>query len=226
MTATQPYANSSNYLRSGAIAGAVSAFAFAVIHDIFISDIWFSLPLMLAASALCGLCIGWSYGLVTPTTSPISWWRYNLLFVAALGLLGVVSVLVLEPVTTATAVSAANEPPHELIRQALPLTLVFTLAAALVIALLSGHKGRTWAGFGAVLLTCTVVVVLLGLNISIMGLVAFPHGSLYLIAEMFGLIVAIVGIFAAAFTGFERASFRQTGGRRRRQVARHQESSL
>jgi hypothetical protein len=225
MTETPTPTNSSNYLRSGALAGAVSAFAFAVIHAIFISDIWFSLPLMLVAGALCGLCIGWSYGLVTPTTSLSSWWRYNLLFVAALALLGVVSVLVLEPVTTAAAVSEADEPAHELIRQALPLTLVFTLAAALVISLRSGHKGRTWAGFGAVLLTCAVVVVLLGLNVSIMGLVAFPRGSLYLIAEMFGLILAIVGIFAAAFTGFERSSLWQIGGRDHRQVVRHQESS-
>jgi hypothetical protein len=45
-------------LASGTIAGSVSAFVFAAIHDLFISDIWYSLNVLLVAGALCGLADG------------------------------------------------------------------------------------------------------------------------------------------------------------------------
>jgi hypothetical protein len=119
-----------NCVRSGAVAGALSAFAFAIIHDVFISDIWFSLVMMMVAAALCGVCIGWSYGLLVEAPSVGSWLRYNMLYVAMFVLLGAASVLVFEPVTTIAVLVAANEPPGELIRQAMPMTVVFTLATA------------------------------------------------------------------------------------------------
>jgi hypothetical protein len=40
------------FLPFGAAAGAVSAFIFVIIHNIFISDIWFSLVMMLVAGAV------------------------------------------------------------------------------------------------------------------------------------------------------------------------------
>lgn len=42
---------------SGAFAGAVSAFVFAIIHAVFISDIWFSAPAMMVTGALCGAVV-------------------------------------------------------------------------------------------------------------------------------------------------------------------------
>jgi hypothetical protein len=191
------------YVRSGAVAGAVSASAFAIIHDMFISNIWFSLVLMVVAGAVCGLCIAWSYGLLVQAPSIGSWLGYNTLYVAMFVLLGATSVLVYEPVTTVGALVAAGEPPDELFGQAIPLTVAFTFATAVLVSLL---YGRSWRRFGAILLTCTVLVVLLGLNVSVIGLVAIPRGSLYLIVELFGLILAINAVYVAVFIGLERKS--------------------
>ena len=193
----------SHYARSGAAAGAASAFTFAIIHHLFISNIWFSLIFMMVAGAVCGLCVGWSYGLLVEAPSMGSWMRYNLLYVAMFLLLGAASVLAYEPVTTIAALVAADEPPGDLIGQALPMTAVFTLAAAVLVSLL---YGRSWARFGAILLTCMVLVLLLGLNISTIGLVDIPRGSFYLVMELFGLILAINVVYVAAFIALERKS--------------------
>jgi hypothetical protein len=199
------------YIRSGAVAGAASAFAFAIIHDIFISDIWFSLIIMLVAGAICGLCVGWSYALLVQSPSMGNWLRYNMLFLAMFVLLGVASILVFEPVTTVAALVAANEPPDELIGQAMPMTLAFTLVTVVLVSLL--YK-RSWLNFGAILLTCIVLVMLLGLNVSVIGLVYIPRGSLYLIAELFGLILAINVVYVAVFVGLERKIFLNWGNGR------------
>lgn len=183
------------------MAGAVSALAFTVIHDIFISDIWFSLVPMLAAGALCGLCIGWSYALLVRELSAGSWLRYNLLYVAMFALLGALSVLAFEPVTTMAAVVSANGPPDALIGQALPLTAAFTLGMAILVTLL---YRAGWKRFGAVLLTCVTLVLLLGLNVSVIGLVDIPRGSLYLVAEMFGLIVVLNAVYVVVFLALQR----------------------
>ncbi|MEZ4769478.1 MAG: hypothetical protein R2844_13750 [Caldilineales bacterium] len=172
MTQVASSASKGRYAASGAVAGAVSALAFTVIHDIFISDIWFSLVPMLAAGALCGLCIGWSYALLVRESSAGSWLRYNLLYVAMFALLGALSVLAFEPVTTMAAVVSANGPPDALIGQALPLTAAFTLGMAILVTLL---YRAGWKRFGAVLLTCVTLVLLLGLNVSVIGLVDIPR---------------------------------------------------
>jgi hypothetical protein len=191
------------YARSGAAAGVVSAFVFAVIHDLFISDIWFSLIALVVAGAVCGLCLGWSYALLVTAPSLGGWVRYNLLYLAMFLLLGAASVLVYEPVTTLSAVIAANAPPDELIRQAMPMTVAFTLATAALVSLL---YPKSWTRFGAILLTCTVLVLSLGLNVSTIGLVDIPRGSLYLIMELFGLILALNGVYVLVFIALERRS--------------------
>jgi hypothetical protein len=191
------------YARSGAASGAISAFVFAIIHDLFISDIWFSLIALVAAGAVCGLCLGWSYALLVAAPSLGGWLAYNLLYVAMFALLGAASVLLYEPVTTLSAVIAANAPPDELIRQAMPMTAAFTLGTAALVSLL---YPKSWRRFGAILLTCTVLVLSLGLNVSAIGLVDIPRGSLYLIMELFGLIVALNGVYAVVFVALERQS--------------------
>jgi hypothetical protein len=185
------------------MAGALSAFAFAIIHHVFISDIWFSLMIMMVAAAVCGVFVGLSYGLLVEAPSTGSWLRYNMVYVAMFVLLGAASVLVYELVTTIAALVAANEPPGELIRQAMPMTVLFTLATAALVSLL---YGRSWSRFGAILLTCTVLVLALGLNVSVIGLVYIPRGSLYLVAELFGLILAINVVYVAVFMALERKS--------------------
>ena len=200
MERTAPSTDISNYTRSGAVAGAVSAFSFTVIHDILISDIWFAVLIMMVAGALCGLCIGWSYALLVDRPSIGNWLGYNLLYVAMLMLLGAASVLLFEPIVSMASLMALNGPPDELIRQALPMTLLFTLVSSVAMSLVYGQRRRH---FGAVLLTSTALVLLLGLNVSVLGLVSIPRGSFYLVAEFLGLIVFINAVYVMAFLVLE-----------------------
>ena len=128
------------------------------------------------------------------------WVAYNLVYLALFGLLGMASVLLFEPVTTMTAVVTLNGPPSDLIDQAMPMTVFFTLLIAVLITLL---YGRSWTKFASVLLTCIVLVALLGLNVSVIGLVSIPAGSLYLILEMFGLIVMLIVVYVVVFMVLE-----------------------
>jgi hypothetical protein len=198
------------FMRSGALAGAASAFSFALIHDIFISDIWFSLPVMLAAGAACGLCLGWTYGLLFQAASIRTWLVYNALYVGMFALIGAVSVLVYEPVTTIGALMVLNGPPDDLIRQAMPVTIVSTI---LMVAVIGRLYARTWAQYAAILLTSALLVLLLGLNVSVIGLISIPRSSLYLIGELLGLILALNLVFAAGFAGLEWRSFFSTSKR-------------
>jgi hypothetical protein len=99
------------------------------------------------------------------------------------------------------AVVTLNGPPTELIDQAMPMTTVFTLGMAALITLL---YGRSITKFFAVLITCTVLVALLGLNLSATGLVNIPSGSLVVIAELFGLIVVLNAVYVMVYLVFER----------------------
>jgi hypothetical protein len=210
MEQTRSSPNRATYARSGAVAGVVSALAFALVHDLLISDIWFSAIFMMIAAALCGLCIGWSYGQLARQRSLTTWVGYNLLYVIFLVLLGLVSVLFFEPVMTLAALMVLNGPPHDLIGQALPMTLLFTVAYAAVVSL---FYGPGWRHFGIVQLTATVLVLLLGLNISALGLVSIPRGSLYLVAEFLGLVVLINAVYVITFIALERRSL--TSGARK-----------
>jgi hypothetical protein len=51
---------------------------------------------------------------------------------------------------------------------AMPMTVGFTLAIAIVLNLI---YGCSWRGFGVLLLTSSVLVLFLGLNVSVIGLV-------------------------------------------------------
>jgi hypothetical protein len=158
---------------------------------------------MLVAGALCGSLVSWAYHLLVAIPSQRGWLVYNLIYVALLGLLGAASVLFFEPVTTMAAVMMLNSPPTELINQAMPMTVVFTLGMAALITLL---YGRSISKFFAVLLTCAVLVALLGLNISAIGLVDIPSGSLIVIAELFGLIVVLNAFYVIVYVVLERWS--------------------
>ena len=197
--------NFRSYLISGAVAGAVSAFMFTIIHDLFISDIWFSLLFMVIAGAICGLSTAWTYGLLFDNASIGSWVRYNLLYVSLFVLLGVMSVLIFDPVTTMAAVIAANEPPQELFRQAMPMTIAFTFGMAVLVNLL---YRQNWRFYGANLLNCTLLMALLGLNVSAIGLVYIPIGSFYLIIELLGLIGVLNLVYVGVFVGLERKLFK------------------
>lgn len=181
---------------TGAVAGATSTFVFTIVHDIFISNIWPMFVIMAVTGALCGACISWSYGLLVKRPSLRSWLVYNLIYDGNLILLGLVSVLLFEPMTTIAAVSASEGMPTDLLGQAMPMATIFTLLMAIVI---TWGYGRSWAKFGAVLGTSVLLVLLLGHNVFIIGLVDIPRGSLYLVLEMFGLILLLNVVYVVVF---------------------------
>ena len=197
------------FVSSGALAGAVSTLVFTVVHDIFISDIWSMLVIMLVAGVLCGVCISWSFGLLVARPSWHSWLLYNMILNGLLILLGLVSVLLFEPITTIAQLSAAGGLPMDLLGQALPLAAVFTLLMAVGITL--GY-GRSWGKFGAVLLTSVILVLLLGHNVFILGLVEIPRGSFYLVLEMFGLILLLNVVYVTAFISLEHKQLQNSCG--------------
>lgn len=200
-----PQATIRRLLLSGAAAGAASAFAFTALHHLLISDIWFSLGLMLAAGGLSGLCLAWTYGILFDAPTARGWWLYNGVWVALLVLLGLTSFLVYEPVTTMAAVMAAGgAPPAELLRQATPLTVGFTIGAT---AVLSALWGRTLLKAASLLVTTAVIVSLLGINVSALGLVELDGSAVFLLAEMLVLIMALIFGFAAIFHVVERRRF-------------------
>jgi hypothetical protein len=178
---------------AGAAAGGLAALTFAAVHALWITDIWFSLVPMMIAGAICGASIGWSYGrLFEPSIR--SWLGYNASYVIALAILGLVSVAVFEPRTTLAELLTMNGPPADLIGEALPLTIAFTVGAAVILSLLFG---RTLPAFGAILVTCIVLMALLGLDVSIIGLIRIPTEALYLVVELAALIVVLAASLAA-----------------------------
>lgn len=195
----------------GAAAGALAAVAFAAVHALWITDIWFSVVPMMIAGAVCGAAIGWSYGrLFEP--SPRTWLLYNASYVVALGVLGLVSMAVFQPRTTMAELFTLDGPPMDLIGAALPLTVAFTLLTAVV---LSALFGRTRSAFGAILVTCAVLVALLGLDVSVIGFIRIPADSLYAVLVFAGLIVVLAGSFATAAMGLA------WGGTAARSLLRH-----
>jgi len=186
---------------SGVIAGAISVLVFTVIHNLWISNIWDSLPTMLAVGALSGASLGWSYAMVSKTPSRTGWLRYNALYVAVLVLLGVASLIVFEPVTTVSALLQASEPPIALIKRTLPMMTAFVVATAAALSLV---YRADWRGALALLLTSMLMVFPLGLNVSILGLVEVSSTTLRLLAAMLGLVLLLGAVFAGTFVLIER----------------------
>ncbi|NNL47728.1 MAG: hypothetical protein HKO76_05130 [Acidimicrobiia bacterium] len=91
---------------------------------------------------------------------------------------------------------AANEPPSDLIAQALPLTVVFIVGVAALPSLLWGRGAKALASNTA---TALLLVLLLGLNVSVLGLVDMSGGSVSVVVEFLALLVVIMVGFGLAF---------------------------
>lgn len=187
-------------LRSGALAGAGAALVFTALHHVTISNIWFSVVPMLLAGAVCGASVAWSYGRLFTPPCVATWVHYNMVFLVLFVVLGVLSLLVFDPVTTIPALLAANAPPRDLIREALPLTIGFILTSTGVI---HWWRGRNLLDAVAILVTCAVLTVLLGVNISILGLIFLPISAGFLVAKLFALILALNVAYLTFFLAIE-----------------------
>lgn len=188
---------------AGAAAGMITVLGFTVLHQLIISDIWFSFVPMLVAGAVCGAALAWSYVVLERPGTPSTWWAYVAVHTATLLLLGVASVLAFDPVVPMAVVVAANEPPTGLIARAMPLTAAFTVAAAGALSLL---WGRSLPKFSASLVASAILVTLLGLNVSALGLVRLSGDGAWVVAEFLALIVVIMLGFGLAFLALERRS--------------------
>ena len=195
MTSSHQSPSIAAFAASGAMAGALSAFVFCVIHQLIISSIWFAIGAMLVAGAVCGMCLAWSYALGIRHHTVRTWIQYNALYVGTLIGLGITSLITFEPVTTIPALLRSNAPPRALIAQALPMTALFTAGSAVLLTVLY-RPG--WRGAGAILVTTVVVVLLLGLNISILGLVFVPKALSYVLAEVLVLTISLALVYAGS----------------------------
>jgi len=207
MTRPHQPLSAGSFASTGAIAGAFAALVFCVVHQLLISPIWFALVAMLIAGAVCGASLAWSYTVAVGSRTVRSWIQYNALYVGVLVALGITSLMMFEPVTTIPELLKSNEPPRALIGHALPVTAVFTAASA---ALLGALYRPGWGGAGAILVTTLVVVLFLGLNISILGLVFVPRSMSYVIAEVLTLIVTLASVYAASMAFLWRAALSGT----------------
>lgn len=178
----------------GALAGIAAALGFTLLHQLLISSIWFALPAMLVAGALCGGALAWSYGEVVRRFDRRRWLAWNAAYVALLVALGVASRLVFTPMTTIAALLASQEPPRELIGRALPLTGAFVAAAVLLWSLV---MRASWRGVLSLVVTAVLVVGALGLNISILGFVEVQRGEVRVLGEVLVLLLGLAGLYAA-----------------------------
>jgi hypothetical protein len=188
-------------LLSGAIGGMVTTVAFAALHHLLISNIWFSILPMLAAGAVCGLCLAWSWRLTSATPSGTQWLLYNMLFVGLFVLLGAVSFLIFEPIYTIAGLVTGTQSPTALLGKAIPLSAAFGLLAGAGMALL---WGRTLLKATSLILTSVALNVLLGHNAAILGMVHMSQEAVPMLAEFYGLLAAILVGNAAAFYLLER----------------------
>ena len=200
----KPNKNLRKYIKAGAAAGIAATLIFTIIHHIFIANIWFSFPIMAIAGAASGVCIAWTYGLLFQELFLANWLKLNSFFIIMFILLGILSVILFEPITTISALREANERPTELINKSMPLTIVFIFASTIILSLLYGHSLKQYL---VILLTNAILILLLGLNVSILGLIFIPTDSLYLLLELFALIAVIFIVYSYTFWFLERKNF-------------------
>ena len=188
----------------GALVGAVTVLGFAVIHDIFIVDIWDSIRRMVIAGALCGLCLTWSYNKAVGHHSTGRWWAYIGSCAAVLVALGGVSFVVLDPRFTMAELIAADDALARLIPPVLPLMIVASLVGTLVVWV---GFGRRWRAIIPILVTQVLLVFLVGHNLAILGVVEMSSDLLTVAWEFVGLTLFLAATFAAgvALVGWVRA---------------------
>ena len=186
---------------AGVLAGCMSTLVFTCVHQLTISDIWFMIVPMLIAGAVSGLCIAWSFQRVFVSQSVRAWLAYNGALLLMFGVLAVASILILEPVTTMAELTATSGPVDHLIVPALPVTVLVTVLTTVVIG---RTVARRWTDYLRILLTAAVLMVLVGLNISVLGLVDFAGATLAPVVKFLGLVVLLDGVYAVTFEGLRR----------------------
>jgi len=191
----------------GATAGALATLGFLILHAIAISDIWFSAPMMLVTGAACGTCLSWSHASVFAPGTTSTWVTWNTAQTGLLLLLGLASLAVFSPQWSMAELMVDEPPLGELFGQALPLMAAFTVIGGIALWAAFSRRASTLL---SVLATVALLVLLLGHNAAIIGLVDIPAGGYYLVAEMLGLIIVLGVSFTAIALLLPGSSLRST----------------
>jgi hypothetical protein len=178
---------------NGAGAGGLTVLTFAVLHDLWIADIWFNVGPMVFSGAVCGLSIVWSYRAATTDHSWRRWYAYNGACALALVTLGAASFLLLEPRFSMAEIMEADDALARLLPPAMPLIAVGTVVGTLVIWMAYGRRPRALL---PTLVTQGLLMFLVGHNLAILGLVDIPNDQAYRIVEFVGATVFLSGAFA------------------------------
>ena len=176
----------------GALSGVVVVFGFTVVHDLFISDIWFNLGPMLFAGALCGFCIVWSYlkGLAVHSTA--AWFRYTGLYAGEMIALGAVSLALLRPRFTMAELMVAEDAFDRLLPPSMPIMIGAMVVGTILVWL---YCGRRRSALIPIVSTQVLLVFFLGHQFAFLGLVESSSALL----EVFGEFALFTIGLAAAF---------------------------
>ncbi|MGI9584135.1 MAG: hypothetical protein ACR2N7_00925 [Acidimicrobiia bacterium] len=181
---------------AGAVGGVVTTAAFIVLHQLLISNIGEMFMPMAISGAACGAAISWSYAKLGRPDSTAMWFGLNGAYLATLLILGLASLIVFTPQWTFAELNVDDAPIGDLFSQAAPLMFVFSIVGAAVVF---WSFGASRPSFFPILLAETLLVLLLGHNVAIIGLVELTSEGWSLVWLMLGL-VAFFGVVFATVT--------------------------
>lgn len=180
---------------AGALAGGLTVALFAVIHALFIVEIWFNIVPMMLSGAVCGMALVWSYNATATTHSTQLWFEYLGVCAALLIALGAASLLMLEPRFAMAELIGADDALGRLLPPALPLMGAATLVGT---GLLWVRYGRSTAGLLPILVSQALLVFFVGHNLAILGLIEMSSRVLLGFAEFTGLTLFLAATFGLA----------------------------
>jgi hypothetical protein len=176
----------------GSLTGVAVVFGFTVVHDVFISDIWFNVGPMMFAGALCGFCIVWSYRKGVVDHSTAAWIRYVGLYAVEMIALGAVSYALLRPQFTMAELMVADDALDRLLPPSMPL-MIGAMAVGTILVWL--YCGRRRPALIPIASTQVLLVFFLGHQFAFLGLV---ESSLALL-RVFGEFALLTAGLAASF---------------------------
>jgi hypothetical protein len=185
----------------GAASGAVATLGFLAIHDVWILDIWDMTGPMVFAGAICGAVIAWSYRAAVGDHTWPRWLGYNGLITTLLVLLGVASLLLLDPRYTMAEAMVLDDPLAELLPPATPLMVAAGLVGALI---LWGTFGRRPEAIVPIVTAQALLVFLIGHNLAVLGLVEMSGALATILAEFAALTTYLAAAYAAGVFAAER----------------------
>ncbi|MDX1658968.1 MAG: hypothetical protein R3343_09130 [Nitriliruptorales bacterium] len=180
---------------AGAASGALVVFGFAVIHDLFIVDIWFNIGPMLFAGALCGATLVWAYNAAVVDHTSGRWFGYVAICGGLMVALGGLSLMVLSPRFTIAELTDNDDALALLLG---PSWWLMVVAAGGGTVLLWWRYGRRSSAILPLLVSQSLLAFFVGHNFATLGLVEMSSQLLIGFAEFIGLTVFLGLGFAGA----------------------------